>query len=65
MGDINFQVISIIENSNKFPKTKFWKEELVEDVVTLRLKAHATLVTMKQQKNKVVEIKFHFNENNE
>jgi hypothetical protein len=23
------------ENSNKFPKTKFWKEKPVEDMVTL------------------------------
>jgi hypothetical protein len=28
-------VISAAENSNKFPKTRFWKEKLVEDVVTL------------------------------
>jgi hypothetical protein len=28
-------VISAAENSNKFQKTKFWKENLVEDVVTL------------------------------
>jgi hypothetical protein len=35
VGDIDFLVIYIIENSNKFPKTKFWKEKSVEDVVTL------------------------------
>ncbi len=35
MGDIDFKVISAAENSNKFPKTKFWKEKSVEDVVTL------------------------------
>ncbi len=35
MGDIDFEVISAIENSNKFEKTRFWKEKSVEDVVTL------------------------------
>jgi len=28
-------MISTAENSNKFHETKFWKEKLVEDVVTL------------------------------
>jgi hypothetical protein len=28
-------VISATENSNKFQKTRFWKEKTVEDVVTL------------------------------
>jgi len=28
-------VISAGENSNKFQKTKFWKEKTVEDLVTL------------------------------
>jgi hypothetical protein len=28
-------VISAAENSNKFQKTKFWKETSVEDMVTL------------------------------
>jgi hypothetical protein len=28
-------VISVTENSNKFQKTKFWKEKSVENVVTL------------------------------
>jgi ABC-type branched-subunit amino acid transport system ATPase component len=28
-------VISATENSNTFPKTRFWKEKSVEDVVTL------------------------------
>jgi hypothetical protein len=37
-------VIFIIENSNKFQKAMFWKEKLVEDVVTLGPTAHATLV---------------------
>jgi hypothetical protein len=26
-------VISAAENSNKFPKTRFWKEKSVEDMV--------------------------------
>jgi hypothetical protein len=33
-------VISATENSNKFQKTKFWKEKSVEDVVTLGPTAH-------------------------
>jgi hypothetical protein len=28
-------VISIAKNSNKFQKTRLWKEKLVEDIVTL------------------------------
>jgi hypothetical protein len=35
VGDINFEVISVTENSNKFQKTRFWKEKSVESVVTL------------------------------
>ncbi len=46
MGDIDFKVISAPENSNKFQKTRFWKEKSVEDVVTLGLMAQATLVTI-------------------
>jgi hypothetical protein len=37
-------VVSTAENSNKFPKTRFWKEKSVEDVVTLGPTAQATLV---------------------
>ncbi len=33
MGDIAFKVISAAEN--KFQKTRFWKEKLVENVVTV------------------------------
>ncbi len=44
MGDIDFQVISTIDNSNKFQKTRSWKEKSVEDVVILGPMAHATLV---------------------
>jgi hypothetical protein len=43
VGDIDFQVISATENSNKFPKTRFWKEKSVEDVVTLGPTAQATI----------------------
>jgi hypothetical protein len=32
---IDFKVISTTKKSNKFQKTKFWKEKSVEDVVTL------------------------------
>jgi hypothetical protein len=47
VGDIGFQVISDAENSNKFWKTRFWKERSVEDVVTLGpTTAQATLVTI-------------------
>jgi hypothetical protein len=37
-------VISVPENSNKFQKTRFWKEKSVEDVITLGPMAQATLV---------------------
>ncbi len=38
MGDIDLKVISAAdENSNKFQKTRFWKEKSVEDVVILIL----------------------------
>jgi hypothetical protein len=36
-------MISVAENSNKFPKTRFWEEKSVEDVVTLGPTAQATL----------------------
>jgi hypothetical protein len=48
VGDIDFKVISAAENSNKFQKTRFWKEKSVENVVTLGPTAQATLVNMKQ-----------------
>jgi hypothetical protein len=38
-------VISAAENSNKFQKTRFWREKSVEDMVTLGPMAQATLVT--------------------
>jgi hypothetical protein len=38
VGDIDLKVISAAdENSNKFQKTRFWKEKSVEDVVILIL----------------------------
>ncbi len=43
-GDTDFEVISAAENSNKFQKTRFWKEKSVEYVVTLGPMAQATLV---------------------
>jgi hypothetical protein len=47
VGDIDFKVIFVAESSNKFQKTRFWKEKSVEDVVTLGPKAEATLINMK------------------
>ncbi len=44
VGDIDLKMISTAENSNKFQKTKVWKETSVEDMVTLGPMAHATLV---------------------
>ncbi len=46
MGNIYFEVISATENSNKFQKTRFWKEKSVEDVVTLGPMAQVTLVNV-------------------
>jgi hypothetical protein len=48
VGDIDLKVISAVENSNKFPKTKFWKEKSAEDMVTLGPTAQAMLAIMKQ-----------------
>jgi len=39
-------VIFAAENSNKFQKTRFWKEESVVDVMTLGPTAQATPVPM-------------------
>jgi hypothetical protein len=36
-------MISAAENSNKFQKSRFWKESSVEDMVTLWPMAQATL----------------------
>jgi hypothetical protein len=35
VGDIDFQVISAAENSNKFQKTRLWKENSVDNMETL------------------------------
>jgi hypothetical protein len=43
VGDIYLKVISAAENSNKFQKTRFWKEKSVEAIVTLGPMAQATL----------------------
>jgi hypothetical protein len=37
-------VISAAENSNKFQKTRYWKEKSVEDMITLGPTAQATLI---------------------
>jgi len=42
--DIDLKVVSAAENSNKFQKTRFWKEKSVEDVVTLGSMAQVTLI---------------------
>ncbi len=48
MGDIDFlSDFCPAENSNEFPKPRFWKEKSVEDVVTLGPMAQATLVVSK------------------
>jgi hypothetical protein len=39
-------MISAAENSNKFQKTRFWKEKSVEDKFTLGPTAQATLILM-------------------
>ncbi len=67
-------MISATENSNKFQKTRFWKEKSVEDMVTLGPMAQATLVDMKWQINMcllmsmifiLIQIKFYIDINNE
>ncbi len=47
MGDNELKVISIVENSNKFQKAKFWKEKSVDNVVTRGPITHATLIVIK------------------
>jgi hypothetical protein len=42
--DIDFLRDFCPQNSNKFQKTRFWKEKSVEEVVTLGTTAQATLV---------------------
>jgi len=36
-------MVFVAENSNKFQKTRFWKEKSVEDVITLGPTANALL----------------------
>jgi len=43
VGDIDFKVISGAENSDKFQKTRFWKEKSVEDVVTQATLVHIVI----------------------
>jgi hypothetical protein len=45
VGDIDFKVISTTENSNRFQKSRIWKEKSVEDVVTRGPTAEATLAS--------------------
>ncbi len=42
-------MISAAENSNKFQKTRFWKEKPVEDMVPLGPTAQATQVSIQFQ----------------
>jgi hypothetical protein len=35
VGGIDLKVIFVAKNSNKFQKTKFWKQKSIENVVTL------------------------------
>ncbi len=46
MRDIDFKVIFTLENSNKFQKTRFWKEKSVENVVILGPMAEACHTSM-------------------
>jgi mannose/fructose/N-acetylgalactosamine-specific phosphotransferase system component IIB len=61
VGDIDLKMISTVENSNKFPKTRFWKEKLVKDVVIVGETMHAIEVimvnTMHQRKEKTLKKK--------
>jgi len=59
VGDIDVEVISATENSNKFQKTRFWKENAVEDVVTGGVTAQATLVTIMFESKKLKKIQAH------
>ncbi len=48
MGNNDLKVIFATENSNKFQKTRFWKEKSIEDVVTLGPMAQVALVGHKR-----------------
>jgi len=47
VADIDFKMLFATENSNKFQKTRFWKEKSVEDAITLGPTAQATRVVYK------------------
>ncbi len=47
MADIDLKMFLDTENSNKFQKTRFWKEKSVEDMVTLGPTTQARLVVYK------------------
>jgi hypothetical protein len=53
VGDIDFKVISATENSNKFQKTRLWKENSVENVVTFGPTGQATLVMHNKELSKM------------
>jgi hypothetical protein len=50
-------MISTAENSNKFQKTKFWKEKSMEDVVTLGPTAQAMLINFIKTKHEPISWK--------
>jgi len=47
VADIDFKMLFATQNSNKFQKTRFWKEKSVEDMVTLGPTTQARLVVYK------------------
>jgi hypothetical protein len=57
--DIDFKVISAAENSNKFQKTRFWKEKSVEEVATLAPTAQTTLVGTTTDKLSLILLHVH------
>jgi hypothetical protein len=54
VGDIYFYMTSTVENSNKFLKTRFWKEKSVENMVTLGPMAQATLAILMIQRDNIM-----------
>jgi hypothetical protein len=53
-------MIFAAENSNKFQKTRFWKEKSIEDVVTFGPIAQATLVVIDNREISHVYIIGHY-----
>jgi len=46
VGNIDLKMIYVVENSNKFQKTMFWKEKSIEIVVTLEgLPFNSTMIS--------------------